>query len=42
MAEVYAELAERPLARESPEDVPSELSLENVLEGLRDQSASHA
>ena len=34
MAEVYAALAETPLARENPEDVSSELTLDDVLEAL--------
>jgi 3-hydroxyisobutyrate dehydrogenase-like beta-hydroxyacid dehydrogenase len=35
MAEVYAEAAETRLAREHPEELPAELSLERVLDGLR-------
>jgi len=42
MAEVYEELAERPLARASPESIPSEMSLKDVLDGLGDGSASRA
>jgi 3-hydroxyisobutyrate dehydrogenase-like beta-hydroxyacid dehydrogenase len=35
IAEVYAQMSETPLARSSPEDVPTEASLEQVLDGLR-------
>jgi hypothetical protein len=35
MAEVYAELAQRPLAHQAPESIPSEPSLEDVLEGIK-------
>jgi len=35
MADVYAALSETQLGRSAPEDVPSEPSLEDVLEGLR-------
>lgn len=35
MAEVYAALAETPLARANPEDLPPDLSLQQVLDGLR-------
>ena len=35
MAEVYTELAQRPLAQEAPESIASEPNLEEVLEGIR-------
>ena len=35
MAEVYERLADSEIARESPEDVPAELGLEDVLNRLR-------
>ncbi len=35
MAEIYAALAETPLARENPEDLPADLSLPQVLDRLR-------
>jgi 3-hydroxyisobutyrate dehydrogenase-like beta-hydroxyacid dehydrogenase len=35
MAEVYKELAETELARGNPEDVPADVSLPDVLDGLR-------
>jgi 3-hydroxyisobutyrate dehydrogenase-like beta-hydroxyacid dehydrogenase len=34
MAEVYGELAATPLARGNPEDVPADVGLESVLDGL--------
>lgn len=35
MAEIYAALGETPLAQANPEDIPTELSIEDVLDGLR-------
>ena len=35
MAEIYETQAETPLARESPEEVPAQPMLEDVLDGLR-------
>jgi 3-hydroxyisobutyrate dehydrogenase-like beta-hydroxyacid dehydrogenase len=35
MAEIYTALGETPLARASPEELPPELSIQDVLDGLR-------
>ena len=35
MADVYGEIAKRPLASESPESIPAEPRLEDILDGLR-------
>ena len=34
MAEIYAAMARTPLANESPEELPPDLTLERVLDGL--------
>jgi hypothetical protein len=39
IADIYATMAETPLARASPEDVPADSELADVLEGLRRDDA---